>query len=168
MTRDQARQWFDRFRKTSMSLAVFTARHKVSEQAFRDTMRRFFAEEWTALMELRQPRTTPYERGAAFEYRVRSVLLARGWWVFRSHASRSPADLLALKMAPRQLLAVQAKKDGAISPAERQALRAFAVEFGATPVVARSEGGRLKMEEVHAETSGEEGEDGQLRADSTR
>lgn len=63
---------------------------------------------------------TAYNRGRAFEYRVRDELLALNYAVFRMAGSHSPCDLIAIKK--RKILFVQCKRDGWISPMERKIL----------------------------------------------
>lgn len=53
-------------------------------------------------------KTTPKQRGSNFERRVKAWLEERGWTVFRSAGSRSPADLIALRPG-LTALAVQCK-----------------------------------------------------------
>ncbi len=53
-------------------------------------------------------KTTPKQRGSNFERRIKTWLEKRGWTVFRSAGSRSPADLIALRPG-LTVLAVQCK-----------------------------------------------------------
>ena len=53
-------------------------------------------------------KTTPKQRGSNFERRIKTCLEKRGWTVFRSAGSRSPADLIALRPG-LTVLAVQCK-----------------------------------------------------------
>ncbi|MCX4095340.1 hypothetical protein [Nocardia sp. alder85J] len=80
---------------------------------------------------------TQYQRGRAFEWQLRDALRADGYQVYRCAGSRSPVDLLALK--PNQIVYVQAKRDGRISPADRATLLDAAVEIGALAIVAARE-----------------------------
>jgi len=76
-----------------------------------------------------------YERGRAFEYRVRDALGADGYEVLRSAGSKTKVDLAAFK--PGQLLLVQCKRtSGTIPPAERTDLLRIAGYVGALPIVA--------------------------------
>lgn len=78
---------------------------------------------------------TPYQRGTAFEHRVKRELEAGGWFVLRSPASKSPLDLLAIRSDP-DVWAVQCKLNGKMSPAEREELYVLAKRFGMTPIMA--------------------------------
>lgn len=70
--------------------------------------------------------STNYQRGAAFELRVKHHLEVNGYEVIRSAGSHSIIDLIALK--PGQLLIIQCKasEKPALLPADRQRLTAFA------------------------------------------
>lgn len=84
--------------------------------------------------------STPYQRGAAFEHRVKADLEREEWLVTRSPASKSPFDLLAVRWdGSRQhpvVVLVQCKLRGRISPAERLELEDVGEAFGCMPVMA--------------------------------
>lgn len=61
-----------------------------------------------------------YHRGRTFEHAVRAALVADGYDVLRSAGSKTKIDLVAFKA--QQVLLLQCKIDGRISPAERNAL----------------------------------------------
>jgi Holliday junction resolvase len=91
--------------------------------------------------------TTNYNRGRAFEWKVRDDLRASGYEVFRSAGSRSPVDLAALTKG--HTLLVQCKRDGVISPLERVSLAALAQRVGAKAVVADSpERGKVRYRQL--------------------
>ena len=77
---------------------------------------------------------TNYSRGRDFEHAVRADLTVNGYDCVRSAGSRSKIDILAFK--PGQALFVQCKRDGRISPLERQELRRIAAHVAAVPLVA--------------------------------
>ena len=79
---------------------------------------------------------TNYRNGRDFEWAVRDALTADGYACIRSAGSKSPADLVCIK--PGEILFVQAKRDGKISPAERTALLALAAMLPgvAAPILA--------------------------------
>lgn len=87
-----------------------------------------------------------YSKGANFERRVRDYLREIGFVVFRSAGSHTPADLIALKAG--EVMLVQCKLDGKISPAERQSLIFLADELQCRVMLAWREGRELKIEEV--------------------
>lgn len=82
---------------------------------------------------------TPYARGRAFEYRVRSQLEEQGYSIFRTAGSRSPVDPLAFREGT--VLFVQCKSgQRGISRRERMALVDLATGCGAIAAVARRGG----------------------------
>lgn len=86
-----------------------------------------------------RPRTgqlvTNYRNGTVFEYAVRNKLRNDGYEVFRSAGSKTKVDLIAIKHG--QILLVQCKRDGKISPAERASVQATAALIDcAVPVLA--------------------------------
>lgn len=90
--------------------------------------------------------TTNYNRGRAFEYKVRDHFKELGYpYVMRAAGSHTVADLLVLCDAPHpqdfnpglsRAYLVQCKRDGKISQAERQKLLDVAHATGAFAVVA--------------------------------
>jgi len=90
-----------------------------------------------------------YSKGANFERRVRGYLQEIGFVVFRSAGSHTPADLIALKAG--EVLLVQCKLDGKISPTERYALSVLGDELQCRVMLAWREGRELKLEEVKDE-----------------
>lgn len=85
-----------------------------------------------------------YSAGRALEYRVRDILVASGYLVFRSAGSHSVADLIALprvhvmpSVALSATLLVQAKRGGVLPPGEWNDLVTAAHSVSAVPVMAR-------------------------------
>lgn len=78
--------------------------------------------------------TSNYEKGRALENRVRDHLREEGYEVIRSAGSKTKVDLVAIK--PGQILFVQCKRDGALPPAQWNALWDLAQMVGAVPVLA--------------------------------
>ena len=58
---------------------------------------------------MKKYKTTPYQRGRAFEHRVKRHLSNAGYWTYRAYASRGTWDLIAMK--PRIVLFVQVKSN---------------------------------------------------------
>jgi Holliday junction resolvase len=78
---------------------------------------------------------TAYSRGRSFEYDVRDQLVSEGYECFRSAGSKTKVDVIAIKAG--QILLIQAKRDGRISPAERVSIQATAALIDcAVPVLA--------------------------------
>ncbi|MEM3006195.1 MAG: hypothetical protein QXJ79_05720 [Candidatus Bathyarchaeia archaeon] len=88
----------------------------------------------------------PYEKGRSFEYRVKRHLEGMGYTVFRAGGSRSPADLLAMKRG--ELLLVQCRTGGYLSPRRRDRLRILAENLGARAILAHRKKGNLTLEEL--------------------
>ncbi len=89
---------------------------------------------------------TAYERGVHFEKRVSAYLRADGYFCIESRGSHGPVDVLAVKKG--QILAVQAKTDGAISIADWNELRTLAL-LGMVPILACREGRKLVLWELY-------------------
>ena len=83
-----------------------------------------------------------YERGRRFEYRCKRELEARGWYVWRTPGSKSPADLIALK-APDWTVLIQCKTtERGVTKKARQELCELAYSCGAIPVAMWRDGSR--------------------------
>ena len=88
---------------------------------------------------------TNYERGRAFEYRVKQFLEKQGYFVVRSAGSKFP-DLIAIKHG--KVLAVEVKKYKP-SPSTLQEVEEKAhvlLRYGITPCLAYLDGdGKIKL-----------------------
>lgn len=85
---------------------------------------------------------TNYERGRAFEYRVRDALKDKGAvYVMRAAGSHTKADLAAFfdthGWSPVVWL-VQCKRDGRLPAAEREELVSIARQTGTRPMLAQA------------------------------
>jgi Holliday junction resolvase len=69
-----------------------------------------------------------YQKGVKFEREVRDLLTSWGWWVTRSGHSRTPVDLVALRLGA--IMLIQCKTHDYLAPAEREELRNLAVRAG--------------------------------------
>jgi len=85
-------------------------------------------------------KTTPYERGRAFEYRVKRHLESLGYFVFRQ-ARSAPPDLIAISRG--SILLIECKVDGLMSRDEKAHLKALAIQMGAGALMAYRKGRRL-------------------------
>ena len=74
-----------------------------------------------------------YANGRDLEYATVHILEADGYWVMRAPGSKGKVDVLALK--PGEILMVQCKLDGYLTPSERTGLFGLAAMFGAVPLV---------------------------------
>lgn len=81
-----------------------------------------------------------YRRGRVRELLARRILEAAGYFVVRSHISRGPADLVALKLG-RQPMLIQVRTGiHGLRPAERYQLWTAAQLAGARAVIANVSG----------------------------
>jgi Holliday junction resolvase len=85
---------------------------------------------------------TSYSKGRAFEYRVRRHLEGKGWVVFRTAGSHSPADLIALRTGEVWLVQCKATS-GYMTPVERQKFTTLANELGVMAVAVCKAGKKL-------------------------
>jgi len=60
---------------------------------------------------MKKYKTTPYQRGRAFEYRVKKRLAKNGYWTHRAYASRGTWDLLAMKPGVVLFIQVKSKRE---------------------------------------------------------
>jgi Holliday junction resolvase len=77
--------------------------------------------------------TTPYQRGTAFEHRVKGILEKEGWLVTRSPKSGSPYDLMAIKLSHWPIL-VQCKLRGRMTIAAWGEIADLALKHGAKAI----------------------------------
>ena len=88
---------------------------------------------------------TNYNKGRAFEYKVKQLLEERGFYVVRSAGSHGIVDLVAI--GKEQVNLVQCKSDGRISPADRDCLSSLTrLMIDLVPVLAVNEKGKVRFE----------------------
>lgn len=78
---------------------------------------------------------TAYSDGRKLEYAAQEALEAEGYITMRAAGSRGAVDVLGFKQG--QILIVQCKLDGYLTPAERTKVYGLAVMIAAVPLVAR-------------------------------
>jgi Holliday junction resolvase len=82
---------------------------------------------------------TKYEKGRTFEYKIKTYLTRRGYFVVRAAGSHGPADLVAVRKGQRPVF-VQCKKGSAtVGKEEHNELFRAALQAGARAVIAVSE-----------------------------
>jgi len=140
MTEAEATKLMDEFRTSTLTLDRWCKWKGIPKSGFTNTMRRFFADEWEAVIESKTPRTSLYRLGRQFEYRCRDKLRDAGFFVVRSPQSRSPVDLVAIKSGT--VLFVQCKAHGYLGVSEWNELYDLATSTGALPILATREGAR--------------------------
>lgn len=94
---------------------------------------------------------TSYRRGYYFESRVREALEGWGWVVFRSGGSRSPVDLVAMKAG--EVLLVQCKAGGRMSPRERLDFGLLGFDLGVPTLLASRIKDRVHWQSVRPDGS---------------
>lgn len=137
-----ARKLFEQFRRTKVSMRKFGRRVGFHGDGLALAFRRHFPDEYEMAVEQKSARRDLwYRRGRNFEYTVRNYLRARGWWVLRSPQSKSPVDLVCLKVG--QVLMVQCKSGArTLNASEKIPLVDLAQSVGAIPVLAYREGAK--------------------------
>ena len=86
--------------------------------------------------------TSNYEKGRAFEYRVKHDLEKRGYYCVRAAGSHSKVDVVAVK--GDICLFCQCKTDGAITPDEWNTLYSICACPSFLPIVATKNGTHLE------------------------
>lgn len=132
--REVAKPIWDDFKRSRLGMCAYCKKHHYGQYGFSLAMQRHFLDEYEAVVESKIPKRTKYRVGRDFEYQTRDDLKRRGYLVVRTPASRSPADLIAIKTG--ELLFVQCKLHGDFPPAEWNEFMDFAESVSATPVMA--------------------------------
>ena len=140
MGEESARIIFEQFKQARFDMKQFCARRGFDNGGFSNCMKRHFPDEWEHVIEAKQYKQTMYRIGRQFEYRVRDHLKSLGYFALRSPASRSPIDLVAIRMGV--VLLIQCKRGGALPPKEWNALLDIATGCGAVSILATSPTGR--------------------------
>jgi Holliday junction resolvase len=137
MTEEEVRSVFEKFKQSRFTLRTFAPRHGFGPAGMAELFRKFFPEEYAAVIKDRCRHDLLYKRGRNFEYIVARAFRLLGWWVLRSPQSRSPIDLLAVKAG--RILAIQCKRGASITVAQKQELIDLAKSLGAMAILATRE-----------------------------
>lgn len=125
---------WERFKRSRKTMGAYCKANHYNVQSFVDAMRRAFPDEYDDVIDSKQPKRTHYAAGRDFEYYVRDKFKGAGYVALRSPASKSPADLYCIKVG--EVVFVQCKLHGAISPDEWNEFLDYSKSVGATPIVA--------------------------------
>lgn len=87
--------------------------------------------------------STAYQRGSAFERRVKAHLEKLGYVVCRSPKSRGPYDLIAV--GKTVVMLIQCKIGGVLRPAEWNVLYAMAIGVNAVPMLVDRDKRKLRF-----------------------
>lgn len=131
---------FNKFKKSSLGLGQFCKRNSFDNLGFSRTMKKFFADEYDYVIELKTPKQTKYRLGRQFEYRVRDDMRKKNYFVLRSPRSGSPVDLVCIKKG--KIVFIQCKKGGQFPPIEWNEFYELCQSVGATPILASTPKGR--------------------------
>lgn len=140
ISEEAARVIFEDFKASSLNMTQYCTKRGFDDLGFSREMRRLFAAEWDAVMELKKSKQTRYRVGRALEYRVRDELKLLGYFALRSPQSRSPIDVLGIRHGT--VLMVQCKRTGSMGVKEWNEVFDLATSCGAIPVLARTPTGR--------------------------
>ncbi|MFC4225475.1 hypothetical protein [Lysinibacter cavernae] len=127
-------EWlFEAFKASSLNWTRFCSKNGYSPSSLGQVFSKTWPDEWTKVLEGKQLKSTRYRIGADLERRIRDALKLRGFYAFRSPASKSPADIIALRDG--EILLVQCKRSGALPPAEWNALMDLCDQTGGRPIM---------------------------------
>lgn len=147
------REVFDKYRRSNFNLVEFSRHYKdfIEERLgfhgpgnLSKAFRHFFPEEYVLVRENKMGHT--YQRGRYWEYRVRDYFRNKGYFVWRSPASKGPADLIAIKKG--EIILVQCKISGSLSAKERNELETLAKSVGAKALLAQRNGRKIVLRDV--------------------
>jgi len=151
---ERVREVFEKYRRSRLNIADFARRHgDFIERVLgfrgvhnlRKAFKHHLPEDYRLLVEGRMART--YQRGRYWEYRVRDHFKRMGYFVWRSPASRGPADLIAIKRG--EIVLVQCRTSGSLDFREKEELRSLAESIGAKAYLAvRSPKGKVLLRDV--------------------
>lgn len=141
MTPTTAEVIWEDFKSSRLGMNQYCEAKGFDDGGFARTMRDFFGDEWDHVIELKAPKSSMYRLGRALEYRSRDDLRKRGYFVTRSPGSRSPIDLVGIRLG--RVVFVQAKRSGQLGPKEWNELFDLSLSVGAVPIMVRiAVGGR--------------------------
>ena len=125
---------FDDFIKGREIATRFCSRHGYSASGFTATLRERWPEEWEQVTGEKRPEAGRlYKMGRDLERRTRLKLMAAGYFVVRSPASKSKVDLTAVRNG--EVLLIQCKRNGVIPKDEWNELVDIAEMAGAKPII---------------------------------
>lgn len=124
----------EQYAKSRLTMSEYCKSHNYGELGFERAMQRNFPAEWETVVELKKSNAPMYKRGRDFEYAVKHNLEKNGFVCMRSPASKSPADLMAVRHG--KTIFVQCKLHGALPPAEWNAFIDYAEKAGVSPIMA--------------------------------
>lgn len=137
---EACRPIFDDLKKSRLNAKEFCKKRGYGLSAFTKRMKELFPKEWETMVETKAGRGRLYKKGRDFEYRVKRDMEKKGYTVVRSYASKTPADLTAVRDG--QAVFVQCKLHNFYHVNEWNTFIDYCANAGALPVFAtRSEDG---------------------------
>jgi Holliday junction resolvase len=95
---------------------------------------------------------TNYNRGRAFEYKVRDLFRESGYYVIRSAGSKGIADLVAIKnesgWSMNETCFIQCKKSGKLNGIEKKDMIDLCSKLAVTPILARYKEKKIELIEL--------------------
>lgn len=145
--RQQVEEWFNTWKSQKRTLREMQEVGAPSSQVLSRLFKKHFGVEFEDACEAKAGRG--YIIGRQFEYRCRDYLRKRGYVVFRSPRSQSPADLVAMRSGTILLVQCKTRKD-MFSSIERSGLTKMAQDAGGLALLAYR--GRKYTGVIHWET----------------
>lgn len=137
----EIRKLWEEYKGGRKTIEDFAKSHGYGLNIVRELFRTSYPDEWADEIERRKSKSKMYQKGRAFEYRIRDLLTLNKFWVLRSPQSKSPADLCALKRG--RILLVQCKVSKSYMKArDWEQLATLADSVGAEAVLAYRNSGK--------------------------
>jgi hypothetical protein len=149
MSKDEVRQLLEIYRQCK-NIREF--QEKVGSKCWesvRPLFLRYFPEEYLKIREEHKIKTNIiYAIGRKFEKKIRQIFEAKGYFVYESPLSRSPADMVAIKEG--EILLIQAKfNSNYIKQKELEKLKTISQSINAKPILALHKGqGAVEIQEL--------------------
>ncbi len=144
MPEDEARVYLEEFRASSMGLKEWCEERGIDDLGFSRKMQDLFPDEYECIVELAASADSTYAVGRRFEYRVRNALVEHGYFAWRSHLSRSPVDVVAMRHG-QPVIMVQCRLGAALQVADWNEMYDIVVSTGAVPILAALVDGQVRM-----------------------
>lgn len=129
--------WQD-FKRSDLGLGEYCRSKGIDDLGFWQAMSNAFPEEYECVIELKKLNYKLYRIGRRFEHQVANDLRGKGYMVYPSPGSRTPADLVAAKVG--SLIFIQCRVIGYVCQDEWNALLELASSVSGMAVIAQDDG----------------------------
>jgi len=130
LTEEEARKLFEEYKKSNQRLDEYAKSVGTCAETLRKLFLRYFPGEYQDFIELKMDRkTSAYERGRNFEYRVKAHYERQGYIVMRSAKSKGLMDLIAIR--PSEILFIECEVGGYLRADKKEKLVSLANSVGA-------------------------------------